>query len=87
MAAVMDTAIQLSNPGCMDVADKDGGSVPIDICGPWFSTKRLGQLKKLQCEIASHLGQSEKSIEELGPSVSQIHWHMSLFLTICVILG
>ena len=87
MAAAMHTAVLLSSPGCMDVADKDGRSVPIDICGPWSSSKRPGQLKRLQCDIASHLGQSEKSIEELGLSFSQIHWHMPLFLTICVILG
>lgn len=83
----MDTAILLNNAGSMDVADKDSRSVPIDFCGPWFSSKRLGQLTRVQCEIISLLEWSEKSIEELGPSFSQIHWHMPLFLTICIILG
>jgi len=70
----MDAAILLSNPGSMDVADK-------------VSSKRPGQLKRLQWEIAPHLRWSEKRIEELGPSFRQIHWHMPLFLTICVIRG
>lgn len=83
----MYTAILLSNPGCLDAADKDGGSVPADIGGPCLSRKRPGQLRRLQCEIASQLGQSEKRTEELGPSFSQILWHMPLFLTIRVILG
>lgn len=87
MPTAMDTAVLLSNPGCMAVADKDSRSVPIDVCSPWFSSKRLGQLNRLQCEITSYLGQSEKSMEKLGPSFSQIHWHMPLFLTTCVILG
>lgn len=33
----MDAQPSLSNPGCVGVADKDGGSAPIGICGPWFS--------------------------------------------------
>lgn len=82
----MDTAILLSNAGCMDVADKDSRSVPIDFRGPSFSSKRLAQLTRVQCEI-SYLEWSEKSIEELSPSLSQIHWHMPLFLAICVVLG
>lgn len=82
MAAAMDTADPRSSPGCMDVAAEAGASVPIGICGPRVSRKRLRQLKKLQGEIASHLGQSEKSTEKLGPSFSQILWP---FLTVCVI--
>lgn len=70
MPTAMDTAVLLSNPGCMDVADEDSRSVPIDICSHWFSSKRLGQLNKLQCVITSYLGQSEKSMEKLGPSFS-----------------
>lgn len=36
MAVAVDTAILLSNPGCMDVADKDGGSEPLTPLVPGF---------------------------------------------------
>lgn len=36
MAVAVDTAVLLSNPGCMDVADKDGGSEPLTPLVPGF---------------------------------------------------